>query len=71
MRQFPKTRGRVPRGNGASILSGGKMNRKLLAVAIAGALGVPAAADAQTATIYGRFYPEAVWIRTTGATQPL
>jgi predicted porin len=41
---------------------------RTLALAIPIALSSPVAA--QTATIYGRLYPELVWLRMTGATQP-
>ncbi len=46
------------------------MKRKLLAVAVASIVGAPVTADAQSVTIYGRFYPEALGARTSGATQP-
>ncbi len=44
--------------------------RKLIALAVAGALGVPAAAFAQQSNvqIYGRLYPEFTVAKTTGAT---
>src|SRR6478672_6443094 len=49
---------------------GGPMQRiaRAPAIAILVSLSLPAAA--QTATIYGRLYPELVWLRMTGATQP-
>ncbi len=44
--------------------------RKLIALAVAGALGIPAAASAQQSTvqIYGRLYPEFTVAKTSGAT---
>ncbi len=44
--------------------------RKLIALAVAGALGIPAAASAQQSTvqIYGKLYPEFTVAKTSGAT---
>ena len=44
--------------------------RKLIALAVAGALGIPAAASAQQSNvqIYGRLYPEFTVAKTSGAT---
>ena len=46
------------------------MNRNVVALALAMTGGLSATAAAQTATLYGRLYPEVVWTRMTGATQP-
>ena len=39
-----------------------------LAIAMAIVFGSPAAA--QSLTVYGRLYPEVIWTRMTGSTQP-
>ena len=46
--------------------------KKLLAIALAAAAGVPALAVAQTSNVvlYGKFYPEMVWGKATGGSQP-
>ncbi|MEP6872694.1 MAG: porin [Anaerolineaceae bacterium] len=46
--------------------------KKLLALALATAAGLPAMASAQTASvsIYGRLYPELVWGKASGSTSP-
>jgi len=46
------------------------MRRRLLAWAAAGMAGIPPMASAQSVTLYGRLYPEVIWTRMTGATQP-
>lgn len=46
--------------------------KKLLALALVAAAGVPVAAGAQSAsvTIYGKLYPEMVWGKASGGTSP-
>jgi predicted porin len=46
--------------------------KKLLAIALATAAGVPALAQAQTGNVvlYGKLYPEMVWAHGTGGTSP-
>jgi predicted porin len=46
------------------------MNKKLLALAMAGIVGAPAVAEAQSVTIYGRLYPQAIVVNTRGPTAP-
>ena len=46
------------------------MQRITRALAVAILIGLSSPVAAQTATIYGRLYPELVWLRMTGATQP-
>jgi len=46
------------------------MQRTTRALAVAILIGLSSPVAAQTATIYGRLYPELVWLRMTGATQP-
>lgn len=46
------------------------MSRGLRLLAVAIAIGVPAGAAAQSVTFYGRLYPELIWTRMTGSTQP-
>src|SRR5438128_2278018 len=48
------------------------MNKKLLAIAVAGIAGAPMLASAQSTsvTLYGRLYPEINFARMTGATAP-
>src|SRR5207245_4438480 len=50
----------------------GPMNKKLLAIAVAGIAGAPMLASAQSTsvTLYGRLYPEINFARMTGATAP-
>ncbi len=46
------------------------MRTGLLAIAWAGLASVQMTAFAQSVTMYGRLYPEVIWTRMTGATQP-
>jgi predicted porin len=46
------------------------MIRRLRALAAAVLIGLPAVVAAQSVTLYGRLYPEVIWTRTTGGTQP-
>ena len=54
----------------ASPSGGSSMKRKALVLAVAGIVGAPMAAHAQSAsvTIYGRLYPEIGYSKTSGAT---
>ena len=54
----------------ASPFGGSSMKRKALVLAVAGIIGAPMAAHAQSAsvTIYGRLYPEIGYSKTSGAT---
>ncbi|HKU86729.1 MAG TPA: porin, partial [Casimicrobiaceae bacterium] len=46
------------------------MSRSRRAISVLAALMTAAPAAAQTVTVYGRLFPEVVWVRMTGSTPP-
>lgn len=55
---------------GAAASCPGRWRELVRTLFVATAIALPAGAAAQSVTVYGRLYPEVVWTRMTGSTQP-